>query len=385
MLSAQPRTLTDVPIQGHIYKPAEIKPSDDRIAKLRVPKGFQIQKWAEGLKNPRIIAVSDDGNVYVTRRDMGDVVLLRDANNDGKADPPQVVAEKKQLHGIALRGNQAYLATVKEVLVADRKPDGTFGPLREIVKDLPDGGQHPNRTLAFGPDGMLYVSVGSTCNSCEETSPESAAMLRMKPDGTAREIYASGLRNTIGFAWHPQNQQLFGWDHGTDWLGNDGGREEINRIEQGAKYGWPFIYEDGKPNPQDQPKDKTWEQWAKESKNPEIMHTAHSAGMQMLFYAGDQFPAEYRHDAFVTLRGSWNRKPPSGYEVVRVRFENGRPTKIEPFVSGFLVREANGEFGNLGRLCGMAQMKDGSLLISDDTGGVIYRVSYQGDNRSRVK
>lgn len=374
MLAAQSGQPVDVTIQGHIYKPAELKP--EGTDRLKVPSGFRVQQWATGLENPRILAAASDGSVYVTRRKNGDVLLLKDSDGDGKAEAPKVVAQKPDMHGVAIRENQIYLVTVKEVLVAERKPDGTLGPLRTIIRDLPTGGQHPNRTLGFGPDGMLYITVGSTCNSCSETSPELAAILRVKPDGTGREVYASGLRNTIGFGWHPESQALYGWDHGIDWLGDEGSREEINRIEMGQKYGWPYIYEDGKANPGDKPPDKTWEQWARESRSPELTHTAHSAGMQWLFYTGKQFPEEYRNDAFVTLRGSWNRKPPSGYEVVRVRFQNGKPAKVEPFLSGFLVKQADGEWAHMGRLCGLAQLPDGSLLVGDDTGGVIYRVSY---------
>ena len=384
LLPAQDSKVTDVTVQGHIYKPVERVPGEDQVSALKLPPGFRMEKWAENLGNPRIIAVAPDGAVYVTRRQNGDVVLLRDANRDGKADSPQVVAQKEGMHGIAIRGNQVYLATVKEVFVADRKPDGTLGELKTIISDLPDGGQHPNRTVALGPDGMLYITVGSTCNACAETNPESATILRAKPDGSSREIFASGLRNTIGFGWHPDTKQLYGWDHGIDWLGDNTGREEINRLEQGAKYGWPYVFADGKHNPADKPKDKTHEQWAKESRNPELMHTAHSAGMQWLFYTGDQFPAEYRTDAIVTLRGSWNRKPPSGYEVVRIRFQNGRPASVEPFISGFLV-QSGGESTALARLCGLAQLPDGSLLIGDDSGGVIYRVSYQNPATSEKR
>jgi glucose/arabinose dehydrogenase len=381
-LSAQPKSPTDYAVQGYIYKPVELQPSDDRIKQLQLPQGFRIEKWAEGLENPRIIAVAEDGTVYVTRRKTGDVVLLKNMN--GKATPPQVVAQKENLHGIAIRGNQVYLAAIREVYVAERKPDGTLGPLKEIMRELPDAGQHPNRTLAVGPDGMLYVSVGSTCNSCIEKNPEIATMLRAKPDGTGREVFASGLRNTIGFAWHPETRQLYGWDHGIDWLGNDVSREEINLLEQGGKYGWPFLYEDNKKNPEDEPDTPKGKQFVAESRPSLLTHTAHSAGMQWVFYTGTQFPAEYRNDAFVTLRGSWNRKPPAGYEVVRVRFQNGKPVKIEPFLSGFLIKQGD-QWANMGRLCGLAQLPDGSLLFGDDTGGVIYRVSYEGGERSRAR
>src|SRR5690606_16282093 len=163
-----------------------------------------------------------DGTVYATRRDEGDVIMLRDADRDGRADgAPVVVAHRPGAHGLAIHDGRLYLATVKEVFVADIGQDGRPGPLQMLVGDLPDGGQHPNRTLAFGPDGMVYVSIGSTCNACNETNPEHATLLRMSPDGKSRTIFASGLRNTIGFGWHPETGEMWGMDHNIDSLGDD--------------------------------------------------------------------------------------------------------------------------------------------------------------------
>jgi len=164
-----------------------------------VPAGFELTTFATGLGKPRVLAVASDGTVYATRRDTGDVIMLRVSDRDGKADPPVIVARRPQMHGIAVDGSKVYLVTVKELFVADRQADGTLGPLRRVIDDLPDAGQHADRTIVVGKDGMLYLSVGSTCNACDESNPENATMLRVKPDGSARTIYA-GLRNTIGFA-----------------------------------------------------------------------------------------------------------------------------------------------------------------------------------------
>jgi glucose/arabinose dehydrogenase len=359
-------------VVGHVYEPRRLEPTDERVAGLRVPEGFKVGRFADGLKNPRVIAVADDGTVYVTRRDIGDVVMLRDADGDGRADEgPMVVAARPQMHGIAIRGRKAYLATVE---------DGTFSELERIIDDLPGGGQHPNRTLAVGPDGMLYITVGSTCNACDETDPENATVLRASPDGKRRRIFASGLRNTIGFDWHPRTGQLWAMDMGIDWLGDDDQPEELNRLEEGRKYGWPYIYADGKENPQDEPPGGvTAEQWRRTSEQPALTYTAHASPLQLVFYEGGQFPEAYRGDAFVTFRGSWNRRPPSGYEVARVRFgEDGQPTAFEPFMTGF-VRELDGgrDHGFIGRPAGLAVAKDGSLLIADDLAQVVWRVSYR--------
>lgn len=371
---------TDEQIVNHVYKPERLAPTDERIGSLKLPAGFKVETFAEGLKNPRIIAVAEDGTVYVTRRDIGDVVMLGDLNGDGFMEAHTTVAARPQMHGIAIHGRRMYLATVRDVYVADIRDNGTLGELRRIIGDLPDGGQHPNRTLAIGPDGMLYVTVGSTCNACDETNPESATVLRASPDGKQRRIFASGLRNTIGFGWHPETGQLWGMDHGIDWLGDDAQPEELNLIEEGKRYGWPYIYADGKENPQDEPPgNMTMEPWRRSSASPVLMYTAHAAPMQLVFYTGRQFPEAYRGDAFVTMRGSWNRKPPSGYEVVRVRFENGWPVAFEPFLTGFVSETENGRHGHFGRPVGLAVAKDGSLLVGDDVNGIIYRISHTGD------
>ncbi|GAB4457073.1 MAG: sorbosone dehydrogenase family protein [Armatimonadaceae bacterium] len=371
-----------VAVNAHVVKPEQVPSTEEMVRQLKLPAGFRITKFAESLENPRMLAVADDGTVYVTQRKPGNLVQLRDTNGDGKADSKNIVAQQPGMHGIAIRGNSMWLATVKEVFTAERNADGSVGSLKRIVDNLPDGGQHPNRTLAFGPDGYLFVSVGSTCNACTETNPESATILRMRPDGSERKIYASGLRNTIGFGWHPTSRRMYGMDHGIDWLGDTEQKEELNEIKNDVRYGWPFVYADGKFNPADSPEELgyTYEQWAKMSHEPVQLYTAHSAPMQMVFYTGTQFPAEYRNNAFVAMRGSWNRKPPSGYEVVRIRFdEQGNAQSIEPFITGFLQEQEGDNWRHFGRLAGMAMAKDGSLLLTDDTNGVMYRIAYTGN------
>jgi glucose/arabinose dehydrogenase len=225
---------------------------------------------------------------------------------------------------------------------------------------------------------MLYLSVGSTCNACDESNPENATILRVKPDGSSRTVFASGLRNTIGFAFHPTTRALFGFDHGIDWLGDDEQGEELNRIVEGHQYGWPYIYAKNQKNPQDEPPGGiTMDQWAKMSEVPLLLHTAHAAPMQFAFMTSDRFPPEYRGSALVAMHGSWNRMPPSGYEVVRIKFDGGEPTAIEPFLSGFLVSLGANRWGVGGRPFGLAMMSDGDVLVGDDANGVIYRVAYK--------
>jgi glucose/arabinose dehydrogenase len=361
-------------VTGNVFEPALVPATADRIAQLKVPAGFTITKYADQLGKPRQLAVTSSGNVYVSDRTAGTVTLLRDTNGDGVAETKQTVATLKNAHGLTVHANQLYIVTVNELYVADMNADGTISQPRQLINDLPDAGQHANRTIAFGPDGMLYITVGSTCNACEEPNPENATILRANPDGTGRTIFAKGLRNTIGFGWHPQTGEMFGFDHGIDWLGDEQQGEEINLIKQGAEYGWPYLYGQNQYNPHPRPTQGTYADYAAKSTKPLLEYDPHAAPLAWQFYAQSQFPAEYQNDAFVTMRGSWNRTKPSGYKVVRVHFENGKPTRVDDFVTGFLVNNNQAQFG---RPVGIATLSDGSLIFSEDNNGVIYRVSYK--------
>ena len=365
--------------------PLEVTPQ--RLAALQMPDGFQLTKFAE-LQNPRVIRVNPkNGDVYVSQREPGTISLLKDTNGDGRADVQRVVFTRKQAHGIAINGDEMFIMTIRELYRAPIKSDGTLGRATLIANDFPDAGQHANRTLDFGPDGKLYISVGSTTNAANERNEENATIIQADANGKNRRVFASGLRNTIGYGWHPTTKRFYGWDHGIDTLGDDEAKEEINEIGYGKRYGWPFVYEDGKlishPLP---PAAFTREDWRAMTTFPRLMHTAHSAGLQWQFYTGSQFPAQYRGDAFVTLRGSWNRNPPSGYQLARIRFdEAGNPTEVQPFISGFLLEDPTPsvKWGNFARLVGLAQTRDGALLMGDDTNNTIYRIAYGAKNTPR--
>ena len=378
-LAAEKQPAIEKQVIGHIFRPAVVEATPENIARLKVPPGFKVTKFAGGLKEPRMLAVAENGDLYVTRRaPYSDVLLLRDADQDGLVDEPKPVAALPDVHGIALRDGKVYLAAVRKLYVADIKPDGTFTEPKVLYDDLPDAGQHPNRTLAFSPGGELFLSVGSTCNEAPEANQENATMLRVKPDGTGRNVFAQGLRNTIGFDWDPATGALWGLDHGIDWLGDQAQGEELNQIKEGKNYGWPFVYEAGVANVNRDPKPvvgDTWAQYAAKCENPAQLLPAHAAPMQFRFYHAAQFPKDYQGSAFATLHGSWNRERPSGYEVIRIPFKNGNPGPAQEFLTGFLIDHGQAQFG---RPCGLAIDRNGSLLVSDDQNGNIYRVTYTG-------
>jgi len=388
-----------VSVTTNVVEPTPVKFDESMLSMLKAPPGFKVTVFAKDMQNVRWLQPMPNGDVYASRREQGDVILLRDTNRDGVADQRLVVAQNlKWINGLALKDNQLYMVTDKKVVAAPVQPDGTLGASRVLIDDLPEAGQHPNRTLGFGPDGMLYITVGSTCNDCRETGPENATVLRAQPDGRARSVYARGLRNTIGFGWHPQTRAMYGFDHGADHHGDDWPPEELNAIQANKDYGWPFCYADRQVDRQqfNDPVNSTKADFCPTTEGSVLTYAAHAAPIGFVFYQGSQFPAEYRNDAFVAFRGSWNRAQPSGYRVARVRFDAaGKPVGTEDFITGWLqatppaaarmpgakappAEQARARRpSQFGRLAGLAVAADGSLLIAEDQNGVIYRVTYQ--------
>lgn len=372
---------TPPPVEGFNVQPERRDFSQARLAQLKVPEGFEVQAFATGLGNVRMLVQANDGTVYVTRRHEADVLALKDENGDHQADAIRTVATgMPSLNGIALRENRLYLAPPTQVLVSEILSNGSLASPSVFVDGLPEGGQHPNRTIAFGPDGYFYITVGSTCNDCSEPNPEQAGILRTNADGTGKTLYAKGLRNTIGFDWHPTTQEFWGMDHGTDWRGNNEPPEELNLIVKDGNYGWPYCFGAKQVDPYtpSKPPGVTREAYCEGTLAPALTYQAHSAPLGLVFYQTNRypeatrFPQEFNGDAFVTFRGSWNRQEPVGYKVARVRFENGKPVRFEDFLTGFLIEDGKAHFG---RPAGITVAKDGSLLFADDANGVIYRVS----------
>lgn len=374
---APPRGRT-VTVHAHTLRPERRPFSAATLSRLRVPPGFRIGLFASGLGVPRMMALGPDGTVYVTRSDSGDVVALRDRDGDGRAEERRVALPNvRGAHGLAIRDGQLYVALVSAVRVMDLAANNTGADSRVLLEGLPNGGQHSRRTIAFGPDGMLYISVGSTCNDCPEVNPENATIIRASADGRQRSVFARGLRNTLGWGWHPATGALWGWDHGSDYRGDDLPPEELNHIREGSDYGWPFCYGARVVDRYSHydPMGMSVTEYCAKSEPPVLTYLSHAAPIGMAFYTGTQFPADYRNDAFVAMHGSWNREPARAPVVLRVRFRDGVAVGLEDFLTGFL-----GDNGRayLGRPAGVLVAADGSLLISDDGNGTIYRVTYSG-------
>lgn len=359
------------------FSPRGVDATDERIARLKLPEGFKINVFARDLGHARMIHVAGDGTVYLTRPNQGEVTRLRDTNEDGVADVVEsALIGLKDVHGITIHGNTMYLAAPRTVWMVSIGEDGALGQPKEIITDLPPGGRHQNRTLAVS-DNRLYITVGSTCDACKEEHPESATILVAALDGSSRSIFARGLRNTIGFGWHPQTGQMWGMDHGSDNRGDDLPPEELNLLREGQDYGWPYVFGKRVIDPlMDEPQGMSKEEYASKSTPSVLEYQAHSAPIGMVFYTGNMFPQRYRDGAFVCFRGSWNRGKATGYKVAFIPYENGQPQGFEDFVTGFLLEDGLSQFG---RLAGIAQAADGSLLFSADSNGVMYRVSYEKD------
>lgn len=241
VIAAAQKPAPKVTATGHINKPVARVPDASFAQRLKVPAGFQVTVFARDLGRPRMMAAGPDGTIYVTRWETNDVVALRDTGK-GAAAPRVVAAKLDQVHGIALHEREVYLASPTTIWTATIGGDGIWSAPREVVGSLPDGGQHRARNIGVGPDGLLYVSIGSSCNDCAEAGKERATLQRMERDGSRRTTVARGLRHTIGFAWHPQTRELWGTDNGSDWKGDETPPEELNQLREGADYGWPICY-----------------------------------------------------------------------------------------------------------------------------------------------
>jgi glucose/arabinose dehydrogenase len=330
---------------------------------LHVPTGFQVAVFAQDLGGVRYLTLGPGGVVYASRPGAGDIVKLPDGNGDGVADSVVIVASGlNQPFGIAFRGDTMYVAENRAVVRFD---PGSANKV-VVVPGIPGGRGHSTRTIVFGADGKMYVSVGSSCNICDESDSMRAAVVQFNRDGSAGRVFARGLRNSVGLAFNPTTGALWATNNDRDNLGDDAPPDRINIVQDGKYYGWPHCYLPGQRNPEYAGAD------CSTVEPPAITFPAHSAPLGMTFYMGTVFPAEYRGDAFVAFHGSWNRSVPTGAKVVRVHVVNGRPAALDDFVTGWQRPDGS----RWGRPVGLVMAADGALLVSDDMGGKIWRVSH---------
>ena len=342
--------------------------------RIRAPDGFSVALYAAELPHARLLRFTAAGDLLVSTPVSGRIVLLeRDADGDGLPDGRRDLLEGlDRPHGLDLHEGWLYVAESGAVgrVRFDPATRRTRGAFERVVSGLPSGGNHWTRTLRFGPDGWMYVSIGSSCNACLEDDPRRAAIVRYRPDGSAEEIFASGLRNAVGFDWRPASGELFATDNGRDLLGNDFPPCELNRIVRGAFYGWPYANGDNVADPDfgdDHP------ERIRGATPPEHAFRAHNSPLGIVFVRGDPAPPGYAGAALVALHGSWNRTVKDGYKVVSVHWEPDGRIVERDFLVGF---EAGGDV--IGRPVDVAEGPDGAFYVSDDYAGAIYRVAHSG-------
>ena len=346
-------------------------------AELVLPSGFAAAVFAEGgFLQPRWLAQASNGDVFVADSKAGNIVILRDTNNDGTADQRFTFASVlNQPFGMAFWRNYLYVGNTDAVVRFRYRPGQIKAEAdAEKVADLPGWGyrEHWTRNLVFNPLGSkLYVTVGSKSNVEVEPEPR-ASILEFEPDGAGRRVFASGLRNPVGLSFYPRTNQLWAAVQERDRLGDDLPPDFVTSINEGGFYGWPYTYIGSNPDPRHQGERNDP---LLRAITPDLLIQAHSAVLGLIFYTGTMFPQVYRGDAFVALHGSWNRSKRTGYKVVRIHFQNNRPMGgYEDFVVGWMLSEDKPEVW--GRPSGLLAMKDGSMLIADDGANKIWRITY---------
>ena len=343
--------------------------SDIPVDKIKVPKGFQVEVWAHGMPGVRMMTRGSKGTIWAGTRVIGRVYEIKD---QGGQRTHRIIAEKlNQPNGVAFQGGNLYVMAINRVFRYDGiEDDPKVKPIELTAQfKLPEG-HHNWKFIAFGPDSRLYVQVGAPCNICEPTA-EYAQIRRYVADGSNMEVIARGVRNTVGFDFHPQTGELWFTDNGRDWQGEDGPQDELNRVSKvGEFFGFPYCHANGVPDVDIKKKDP-----CKGVTLPVALMGPHAGALGMRFYSGSMFPKDYVNSIFVARRGSWNRSTLFGFDVANVRAgADGKNAKVTPFMTGFMDPKANAFWG---RPVDVLQLPDGSLLVSDEQMGAIYRVSYK--------
>ncbi|WP_319480739.1 sorbosone dehydrogenase family protein [uncultured Draconibacterium sp.] len=348
------------------------KPSPDyeNVPEINLPDGFKIHVYTDDVDNARSMVLGDKGTLFVGSRTAGKVYAVIDEDQDYQADQVIVIADNmNQPNGVAFLNGDLYVAEISKIWKFENIEDHLESPPAPVLisDDFPTDGHHGWKYIAFGPDGKLYVPVGAPCNICLSDDEIYATISRMDPDGSNHEIFAHGIRNTVGFGWHPEDGTLWFTDNGRDWMGDDLPPDELNRApEAGMHFGYPFCHGSGIADPEfgDQ-------QSCDEFNSPVQDLGPHVAALGMLFYNGNMFPEAYRNSIIIAEHGSWNRSTPIGYRLTRVELNGNTAVSYETFADGWLQ---NGS--PWGRPVDVIQMPNGSILVSDDTSGTIYNINY---------
>ena len=362
----QPADMAGSPLSPIAQPPAPKAPGEIPVNKIKVPQGFKVELWAHGINNARAMTWGDKGTLFVSSRVAGQVYAIVDK---GGSREVKVIAKGLELpNGVAFKDGTLYVAEISKIwkypnieASLDNPPKPTL-----VYDTLPKDQPHGWKYLAFGPDGKLYFNIGAPCNIC--IPPDTHANIsRINPDGTGFEYWAHGVRNSVGFDWHPVTKELYFTTHARDWLGEDVPSDKFDHApKKGLHFGYPYCHQGDILDPEFG-KGRSCSEFA-----PPLIKTGpHVAGNGVMFYTGSMFPPEYQNRAFLAQRGSWNRTQKIGFRVMMVTLRNADVPKYEVFAEGWLDGGAP-----WGRPVYTSQMKDGSLLVSDDYAGAIYRISY---------
>ncbi len=342
-----------------------------KLDKIKLPPGFSISVFAE-VPNARSLTVSPSGTVYVGNRSADNVYAVADTNKDGKSDKVYTVAKGLNTpNGVAFKNGNLYIATISEILKLENIESRLANPPQPVTvyNKYPTDKHHGWKFIAFGPDGKLYVPVGAPCNICERKEPVYSSITRINDDGTGFEVFAHGIRNSVGFAWHPATKNLWFTENGRDMMGDDMPGDELNTAPAAnMHFGYPYCHQGDTPDPEFGKGKKCSDYTA-----PVQVLGAHVAALGMRFYTGNMFPSGYSQQIFIAEHGSWNRSEPVGYKVSLVKLDAaGKSLGRTDFASGWL--QPDGKV--LGRPVDVEVLADGSMLVSDDYSGVIYRIAY---------
>jgi glucose/arabinose dehydrogenase len=343
--------------------------ADIPVGRIKVPPGFKVEVWASGMPGARMMARGARGTVWVGTRGLGRVYEIKDEG--GQRQSRVLIDKLTQPNGLAFKDGALYVMAIDKFLRFDGiegNPNAQPVDITAAFK-LPPKQHHNWKFLNIGPDGKLYVPFGAPCNICDP-EPEYAQIRRYNFDGSGMEVVARGVRNSVGFDFHPRTKELWFTDNGRDWMDENGPEEELNRVSKvGEFFGFPYCHANGIAD-----RDVKRADPCKGVTMPVTLLGAHAAALGMRFYTGNMFPAEYRDSVLIARHGSWNRQKKSGFDVVRVTAgADGRNARVQPFMWGFLDEGGNNFWG---RPTDVMLMPDGSVLVSDEQNGAIYRVSY---------